>query len=160
MGTMYMTNRGLATLTIAMWNAPADIGYGLLAGASVPGALTAAAIHDVNFVSDLLALTGVDEPSDGSYARLNPITLGTAAEDDTDDRVEYPAADGDFGALTNSQIYALFVYVDGAADTSRVCLSVDIFTSVVTANGAGFIYRSGGATGTDDIYRLVHAAGA
>lgn len=152
-----LTNRGIFTLNPAMWNVPADIGYGLLAGASVPGALTTAAIQDVNFLDELLALTGVDEPTDGSYARINPVTLGTAIEDDTDNRVEYPAGDGDFGALDNEQIYALFVYVDGASDAARVVLGVDIFDAgVQTANGAGFIYRSGGVTGSADLFRAQH----
>jgi hypothetical protein len=160
MGTMYMTTRGIWTLNPTMWNVPADIGYGLLLGASIPGGLTAGAIHDVNTVTELLAITGVDEPTDGSYARLNPITLGTAIEDDTDDRVEYPAGDGDFGALTNSTVYGLFVYLDGANDGLRLVLAVDLFTSAVVANGAGFIYRSGGTPGTADIFRNSHAAGA
>jgi hypothetical protein len=155
--TMMMTNRALFTLSPTMWNAPADIGAGLLLGSSVPGALTAAAVKDLNFIDALLALTGVDEPTDGSYARVNPITLGTAVEDDTNDRVNYPMADVDFGALTASQVYAIFFYVDGASDAARVLLAVDTFASAQTANGAGFVYRTGGAAGTDDVFRLGHA---
>lgn len=157
MGTMHVTNRGMATITVAMWNAPVDLGVGLLAGSSVPGGLTAAAIYDVNTVTELLAITGVDEPTDGSYARVNPVTTGTAAEDDTNDRVNFPASDADFGALDNTDVYAAFLYVDGANDGVRIVLGVDIFTSVVTANGAGFIYYSGGSAGSQDVFRMVHA---
>jgi hypothetical protein len=137
---MTLTNRALFVVNPTMWNVPADIGVGLLAGASVPGALTVAAIQDVNFVSDLLALTGVDEPTDGSYARVNPLTLGTAAEDDTNNRVNYPSGDADFGALDNEQIYAAFIYIDGGSDAARVVIGVDILASVATTNGAGTVY--------------------
>jgi hypothetical protein len=155
MGTMHMTNRGLATLTIAMWNVPADIGVGLLVGSSIPAAIdTGAEIYDFNFVSELLAATGVDEPTDGTYARVNPLTLGTAAEDDTNDRINYPANDANFGALTNTQTYGAFIYVDGASDAARVLLAVDLFTAAVTANGAGFVYQSGGVSGMADMFRL------
>lgn len=153
-----LTNRWLATITVAAWNAPADIGVGLLLGSSVPGALTSAAVEDLNFVDALLALTGVDEPTDGSYARVNPVTLGTAAEDDTNNRVNFPVGSGvtvDFGALDNSDIYAAFWYVDGANDAARVLCGVDIFPAVQTANGAGFVYNPGGA-GTDDVFRITH----
>lgn len=157
MGTLYVPNRGLATLTIAMWNAPADIGVGLLMGSSTPvGIDTQAEINDLNFVADLLAVTGVDEPTDGSYARVNPLTLGTAVEDDTNDRVIYPADDADFGALDNTDVYGAFIYVDGASDAARVLLGVDILTAPVTANGAGFVYLTGGVAGEADVFRFTH----
>lgn len=157
MGTLYVTNRAMFTLNPTMWNAPADIGVGLLLGSSVPAGIdTAAEIYDLNFVSELLAVSGVDEPSDGSYARVNPLTLGTAVEDDTNDRINYPAADADFGALTASQVYGAFIYVDGASDAARVLLGVDILDAAVTANGAGFVYLTGGSAGTTDVFRNTH----
>lgn len=148
---MTLTNRGLFTINPTMWNVPADIGVGLLAGSAVPGALTVAAIQDVNFITDLLALTGVDEPTDGSYARVNPLTLGTAVEDDTNNRVNYPSGDADFGALTNTDVYAAFIYVDGASDAARVVLAVDILASVATTNGSGTVYDV-----PTDMFRTLH----
>lgn len=157
MGTMYVTNRGMATLSLAYWNTPPTIGCGLLLGAAVPAAIdTAAEIYDLNFVSDLLNATGVDEPSDGSYVRVASLTLGTATEDDTNDRINFPANDANFGALTNSQVYGAFIFASGASDAARPLLGVDIFTTPVTANGAGFVYQTGGVSGMADVFRLTH----
>lgn len=154
--TLHVTNRAIYVVNPTMWNAPADIGVGLLAGASAPAALTQAAIYDLDTVDDLLALTGVAEPTDASYSRVM-IDLGTAVEDDTNDRVNYPADDADFGALDNEQIYAGFYFVDGADDTARVLLGVDILPSAVTTNGAGSVWRTGGVAGVADVLRFQHA---
>ena len=139
----FLTNRGKLRLIQGVWNdtAGTDIGIGLLMGAVAPAGLdTEAEIQDLNFVSELLAVTGVDEPTDGSYARVSIITRSAATEDDTNNRVNMDASDVSFGALDNSDIYAAFYFAEGVFDAARDLLSVDLFATPVTANGGGFTY--------------------
>jgi hypothetical protein len=147
----FITNRGKLRLLQGVFDddAGTDIGVGLLLGSAAPSGLdTEGEIQDLNTVAELLAVTGVDEPSDGSYARVSPITRGNATEDDTNNRVNMDANDVDFGALDNSDIYAAFFFIDaGGADSGNDLLSVDLFATPVTANGAGFTYA------ISDVYR-------
>jgi hypothetical protein len=146
----FLTNRGKLRLLEGTWadEGATDIRVGLLLGAAIPAGIdTEAEIQDLNFVSELLAVTGVDEPTDGSYARVT-LTRVAPAEDDTNNRVNMDAADASFGALDNSDIYAAFIFDNtGADDTARELLSVDLFATPVTANGAGFTYA------ISDLYR-------
>jgi hypothetical protein len=146
----YLTNRGKLRLLEGAWAdaGGTDIRIGLLVGASTPvGIDTEAEIQDLNFVSELLAVTGVDEPSDGSYARVT-LTRSAPTEDDTNNRVNMDASDASFGALDNSDIYGAFIFDNtGGSDAARDLYSVDLFATPVTANGAGFTYA------ISDIYR-------
>lgn len=137
----WLTNRGKLRHIQGIWNdsANTDIGVGLLMGSATPAGIdTEGEVQDLNTVADLLAVTGVDEPTDGSYARVTAITRSAATEDDTNNRVNMDADTVDFGALDNTDVYASFYFAEGASDAARDLLSVDIFAAPVTANGAGF----------------------
>lgn len=145
----YFTNRGKKRLIAGDWDATGTvtIKVGLLLGSSVPAGIdTEAEIQDLNTVAELLAVTGVDEPTDGSYGRQT-LSRTVGAEDDTNNRVNMDASDVDFGALDNSDIYAAFIFKDNGSDATNDLLSVDLFATPVTANGAGFTYAIA------DIYR-------
>lgn len=82
-------------------------------------------VRDLNFVSELLAVSGVQEISVSGYSRQ---TLGTktVAEDDTNDRALLDVADIAFGTLTTGQtVNGIAIYVhdadgDGASDLIMV----------------------------------------
>ena len=146
----YLTNRGKLRLVEGAWAdaGATDIRIGLLMGAAAPVGLdTEAEIQDLNTVAELLAVTGVDEPTDGSYARVT-LTRSAPTEDDTNNRANMDASDASFGALDNTDVYAAFIFDNtGGADASRDLYSVDLFATPVTANGAGFTYAIA------DVYR-------
>src|SRR5690349_601601 len=115
----WLTNRGKLLLLQGLWDDAGStaVKAGLLVGSSVPAAIdTEAEIQDLNTVGELLALTGVDEPSSswytgqGSSGRLN-LTRTNAAEDDTNNRVNLDAANLTWtAAATGDTLYGGFWY--------------------------------------------------
>jgi hypothetical protein len=143
----WLTNRGKLLLMQGLWDdaGASAVKLGLLAGASVPAAIdTEAEVQDLNTVSELLALTGVDEPASawytgqGASGRMN-LTRVAAAEDDTNNRVGLDASDVTYTAATaGDNIYGAFWY-DGTTDTNdttRLLCGVILFSSVVPTNGS------------------------
>lgn len=119
-----------------------DVRMGILVGGSVVPA--GAFSPDLNFVSDLLAVSGVTECSVAGYARQQ-VGSRAVVEDDTDDRAEVTAGTVAFGSLPAGQtMRGVFYFVEGANDGARVLLGVDdrpTFASVslntgVPLNGA------------------------
>lgn len=142
----YTSNRGKLKLLEGQW---ADAGstaikMGLLVGAAVPGALTQAAVEDVNTVTELLALTGVDEPVGGWYVRKD-LSRTALEEDDTNNRVDMAIAAVVWTAATAGEsIYGAFTY-DATTDTNdgtRLVLTVHTFTAV-PLNGSDFQINAG-----------------
>jgi hypothetical protein len=138
----YLTNRGVLRLLQNKWNDTAGtvLKAGIIVGSSVPSGLTEVNIRDVNFISDLLALTDVDEATDPSYVRQT-ITRTAAVEDDSNNRINMDASDIDWDTITNTTACAMFWFDDaGGSDSAREVYGVDIFSTSVVTNGAGWIY--------------------
>lgn len=143
----WLTNKGKLLLLQGAWDDAAStaLRVGLLAGASIPAAIdTEAEIQDLNTVGDLLALTGVDEPSAswytgvGTAGRLN-LSRTNAAEDDTNNRVNLDAAVLTWSAAaTGTSLYGAFWYdaTTDTNDTTRLLMGVILFASVVPTNGS------------------------
>ena len=137
----WLTNRGKLLLMQGLWDdaGASAVKIGLLAGASVPAAMdTEAEVQDLNTVGELLALTGVDEPSGGWYSRQS-ITRTASAEDDTNNRVNLDASNVTFTAATAGEnIYGAFWYdaTTDTNDTTRLLCGVITFSSVIPTNGS------------------------
>lgn len=123
----WLTNKGKLSLLQGDWDdeGATDIRVGLLAGTTRPtGIDTAAEVADINFVTDLLAATGVDEITVSGYARQN-LTRSVATEDDTNDRVNMDASDVTFTALAAGEsIIGVFVFEFVTNDTDSPVYSV------------------------------------
>lgn len=143
----FLSNKGKLLLLQGAWDDAGStaLRVGLLAGASIPTAIdTEAEIQDLNTVGELLALTGVDEPSAGWYTgagtagRMN-LSRTNAAEDDTNNRVNLDAADVTWSAATaGTSLYGAFWY-DASTDTNdttRLLMGVILFAEVVPTNGS------------------------
>lgn len=143
----WLTNRGKLLLIQGLWDDAGGtaVKLGLLEGASIPAAIdTEAEIQDLNTVGELLALTGVDEPSSGWYTgqgssgRMN-LTRSASSEDDTNNRVNLDASDVTYTAATaGDDIYGAFWY-DGTTDTNdttRLLCGVILFAAAVPTNGS------------------------
>lgn len=141
----WLTNRGKLRLLQGKWDdtGGVTIKTGLLNFSSTPAALTQAAIADVNFIADLVALSGVTEMTASGYARQT-ISRTAATEDDTNDRVNMDASDVTFTAVVTGQnAGAAFHYIETASsptDANREVLSVDIFTTPIPTNGSNLSY--------------------
>jgi hypothetical protein len=137
----WLTNRGKLLLMQGDWDDAAGGDYlvGLLVGASIPTAAdTEAEVQDLNFVSELLALSGVSECTVSGYAR-QALTRSAASEDDTNNRVNMDASDLTFTALVTGQsIWGGFIFKTGASDAARALMSVFTLAAVVPTNGSNF----------------------
>lgn len=148
----YLTNRGKLLLLQGAWDDAGStaIRVGLLAGSSIPAAIdTEAEIQDLNTVGELLALTGVDEPSAGWYTgagssgRMN-LSRTNAAEDDTNNRVNLDAGDVTYTAATaGTDLYGAFWYdaTTDTNDTTRLLIGVILFSSVIPTNGSDIVLQ-------------------
>lgn len=92
---------------------------------------------DLNTVADVLAVATAAEANHASYARQ---TLGTVTitQDNTNDRVNFDALDIDFGALDQTTVAAVVIFVQGASDAARDVVSISTDNLPKVANGAGF----------------------
>ena len=143
----WLTNRGKWLLTQGHWDdaGAAVIKVGLLVNATgtIPAAIdTEAEIQDLNTVGELLALTGVDEPTSGWYTRV-ALTRNNASEDDTNNRVNLDSGNASWTAAVSAagetNVYGFFVSdatVD-TNDTTRLFMSLGLFVAPGTAlNGS------------------------
>jgi hypothetical protein len=140
----FLTNRAKLLLLQGQWDdaGATAIKIGLINGSAVPAAIdTEAEVQDLNTVSELLALTGVDEPTQawytgaGTAGRIN-LTRTNAAEDDTNNRVNLDTTNVTYTAATagggETHVCAAFWY-DGTTntdDTTRLLMGVITFTPV------------------------------
>lgn len=133
----WMTNRGKYLLATGGIVGATNLYLGLVAGAAVPTAMdTEAEVQDLNFVSELLALTGVDEPTGGWYSRQTLATI-TGTEDDTNNRVNVDSSDVTWTAATvGESIAGWFVAKEGGTDAQDQLCIVGTFDPVVPTNGS------------------------
>jgi hypothetical protein len=140
----WISNRGKLFYLQGGWDdaGATAVRLGLIVGSSVPAAMdTEAEVQDLNTVAELLALTGVDEPTGGWYSRQN-LSRTNAAEDDTNNRVNLDAADVTFtaAAVNGGETHACGVFVYDATtdtnDTTRQLLDVITLTTPVAFNGS------------------------
>ena len=137
----YPTNRGKLLIAQGLWDdaASGDVLVGLLKGSLIPASIdTQAEIDDLNFVSELLAASGVAEADFTNYART-ALSRTNAAEDDTNNRVGLDAADvtiNSAGGASNNTLHGGFIYQTGASDAARPLISVFHFASTITTNGS------------------------
>ena len=145
----WLTNKGKLELMQGAWDdaAAGDIKVLLLTGAAAPAAIdTAAEVADVNFVTDLLNLTGVDECTGTGYAR-KVLTRSNATEDDTNDRVNLDAADVTYTGADFGTAYAAVFFRDTGSDATSPVYSIDIFASALVTNTGDVTYAIA------DVYR-------
>lgn len=150
----WLTNRGKLLLMQGQWDdaAATIIRLGLIVNtsAAVPAAMdTEAEIQDLNTVGELLALTGVDEPTGGWYTRKN-LSRTNWAEDDTNNRanaaisaaVTWTAADVNGG---ETHIVGGFSYdaTTDTNDTTRLLISVITWTTIRALNGSDLTVPTG-----------------
>ena len=140
----WLSNRGKLLLLQGQWDdaGASVIRVGLIVGSSVPAAMdTEAEIQDLNTVGELLALTGVDEPTGGWYARQN-FSRTNSAEDDTNNRVNLAVATVTWASAAvnggETHICGGFSYdaTTDTNDTTRLLLSVFTLTTPVALNGS------------------------
>lgn len=146
----FLTNRGKLLLLQGQWD---DAGgtvlkLGLINGSSIPAAAdTQAEINDLNTVAELLALSGVAQPTQAWYTgagvagRVN-LSRTNAAEDDTNDRVNLDTANVTYTAATpgggETHVAGGFWYdaTTDTNDTTRLLCGVFWFTTALALNGS------------------------
>ncbi|WP_116996395.1 hypothetical protein [Desertimonas flava] len=114
------TNRGIYTLVTAAVSAATDIRMGVITdGQAFPDP---AAIVDMNFVSDLLAVA--TEAQAAGYSRVDLANV-TVAEDDTSNAVAITADAASWATVAEGESWAgAFFYLQNADDSAAVLLSV------------------------------------
>lgn len=122
--------RGLYTLINTAISGSSDIRCGALTNA---GTLTAAQIRDTNFVSDLLALSGIVEAA--VIPRQDP-AAPVLTEVDASDNVTLTVAGPTVNTVAaGTTLRNVFWYVEGASDAARVMIGVDTPASTQVTNG-------------------------
>ena len=138
--------RGLYTLMNVAVSGSTDIREGVLTNA---GTITAAQIRDCNFVSDLLALSGVAEAAASGYARQDLAGV-TLTEVDASDHVTLVATAPTTPAVTAGETWRnAFFYIEGASDGARVLIGVDTPASTIATNGGTITLPALSVTITD-----------
>ena len=136
--------RGLYTLLNSAVSGTTDIRCGVLTNA---GTLTAAQIRDTNFVSDLLALSGILETTPQYRQDLAGVAL---TENDPSDNVTLTATAPMIPSVPAGQTWRnVFYYVEGAADGSRPMIGVDTPAATLAPNGGNVTLPALSVTITD-----------
>ena len=131
MATFY--NRGKFKIANAGWTTAADIRALVLTHASTLPA--GANDPDLNFVSDLLGVSGVTEASGTGYAR-QALTSEAVIEDDTNNTANLDAADLSYSSTNSGRWVAVVLYLEGGGtDASRDLISLNDLASALTTNG-------------------------
>lgn len=143
----FFTNRGKTRVASTAFNGATDLYMGLLqlAGGAPVGIDTQAEINDLNTVTELLAVTNVDEATGGSYARQN-LTSVTVTEDDTNDRANLDAANATFTAVAaGAEIYGGFISQGSGVDGDHL---ISVFILRDTSSGTGITPNGSDITAT------------
>lgn len=114
----------------------ADLRLGVIAGASLPAGATS---PDLNFVSELLAVSGTTEAAASGYARKDLAGVATS-EDDTNDWAVLTWTAPTWTAVATGETWrAVFLYVEAGSDAARTLIGVDDTTDLPT-NGSDVTY--------------------
>lgn len=137
----FFTTKGKTELMNGAWkDETASAIKMLLLNGTQPAALdTQAEVENVNFVDDLLNLTGVDECAGTGYARKT-LTRSDPSEDDTNDRVNLDAADVVYTGANFGTAFGAAFFIDTGNDATSTVLSVDLFASPLVTNGGDVTY--------------------
>lgn len=126
-------NRGKQLIASAGFTTAADFRVLVLAGASVPAG---AEDPDLNFVSDLLAVSGVVEAAAAGYSR-QALTGEAVIEDDTNNVVNLDADNPTWASVATGETWrAAVVYKEGASDAARALLSLHTLSAALPTNGS------------------------
>lgn len=142
--------RGLYTLLNSAISGATDIRCGVLTNA---GTLTAAQIRDTNFVSDLLALSGIVEAS-GVGVPTGPGRIDIAGvaltENDASDNVTLTATAPTLTNVAAGQTWRnVFYYVLNSTDANSNMIGVDTPASTLAPNGGNVTLPALSVTITD-----------
>lgn len=128
-----MTNRGLMTIENTAISSATDIRAAVFKGT----APSAATIRDMNFLSDLIAVS--TEAAAVGYARADLASVAIA-ENDTPDTVTITAAAPTMTSVAAGETWThIGYYIETAStptDANRILLSVDTPTSSIATNGS------------------------
>lgn len=127
--TMTMTNRGLYHLLNTAISGSTDLRAAVFTG-SVP---SVASIRDMNFLSDLTAVSTEAAASGYSRADLAGVTL---TENDAADKVTLVATAPEWANVAVGETWThVAYYIEGASDAARVLVAVDDPASDQVTNG-------------------------
>lgn len=127
--TMTMTNRGLYHLLNTAISGSTDLRAAVFTG-SVP---SVASIRDMNFLSDLTAVSTEAAASGYSRADLAGVTL---SENDAADKVTLVATAPEWANVAAGETWThVAYYIEGASDAARVLVAVDDPASDQVTNG-------------------------
>ena len=125
----YMTNRGLFYLANNAISASTDIRAAVFKGTTP----AESAIRDYNFLSDLTA--AMTEAAASGYSRADLASVAIA-ENDTPNTASITAAAPSWTSVAAGETWtAIGYYIEGASDSARTLLSVDIPASSLVTNG-------------------------
>jgi hypothetical protein len=97
---------------------------------------------DLTTVAAILAVATAAECDFTNYVRKTSISGRSVSVDNANDRAQTAAATQTWtaaGGATNNNIVAFLAYIQGANDSARVPIALDVFTAVPT-NGSDFAY--------------------
>lgn len=118
----------------------------ILAGASIPAGLTDSSSYDLNFVSDVLAVSGAVEAAASGYSRTNADLTGLSlTEDDTDNRAELTWTNPSWSSVAAGETWRAFVLFRFVTnDAASPVWGIDVFAAGVPTNGSNITYSGGG----------------
>lgn len=130
----YVCNKGAHTLLAQAISGSTDLWCGVLKGASP----TKAQVKDLKSVAGLLALGGgIVEAAASGYSRKDLAGVALATENDTTDSVTISATAPVWATPASGETWlALFYFIEGASDSARIVVSVDVPSSSIATNGA------------------------
>ena len=128
-----VTNHGMLTMLNSAFTSSTDIRMMVFKG-TVPGV---AAIRDMDFLSELLASSGLLEATASGYTR-QALSGKAVTKSDTTDNVVISASAPVLTAVATGETWTgVGYYIEGASDAARVLLGVDVPTPPTLAtNGA------------------------
>lgn len=97
---------------------------------------------DLATITALLAVSTTAECDFTNYARKGALAGRSVSVDNANDRAQVAASTQTWtaaGGASNNTIVAAVHYIEGATDTLRIPVSIDVFTGVTT-NGSDFQY--------------------
>lgn len=130
--TVTVTNRGKFYLANNAISSSTDFRTAVFKG-TAPAAGT---IQDLNFLSELEAVSGVDEAAATNYARQDLASVAIA-EDDSGNKASITATAPTINSVGAGETWTMAAhYIEGASDAARTLIAVDVPTSSLVTNGS------------------------